>query len=103
MNVAMLVATVDGTGHLRPGPGTWGSLVALPLTALLHLLSGPWLLVIAIVALWFAALGGALAWTLHFLAMYALAPLACDLGSAAPLHSATAVMAGVACGIAAPV
>jgi phosphatidylglycerophosphatase A len=26
----MLVATVGGVGRLRPAPGTWGSLVALP-------------------------------------------------------------------------
>ena len=30
MTTAMLVATVGGVGRLRPAPGTWGSLVALP-------------------------------------------------------------------------
>ena len=32
----MLVATLGGVGHFRPGPGTWGSLVVLPLV-----LAGP--------------------------------------------------------------
>ena len=31
MSAARIVATVFGTGLLRPGPGTWGSLAALPL------------------------------------------------------------------------
>ncbi|GIT92079.1 phosphatidylglycerophosphatase A [Jannaschia pagri] len=29
--IARTVATLGGVGHLRPAPGTWGSLVALPL------------------------------------------------------------------------
>lgn len=29
--IARLVATVAGAGYLRPAPGTWGSLIALPL------------------------------------------------------------------------
>lgn len=53
MSIARLVATVGGIGHLSPGPGTWGSLAALPLAALLHLIGGPWLLTIAIIALFF--------------------------------------------------
>jgi phosphatidylglycerophosphatase A len=32
----MLVATLGGVGRLKPGPGTWGSLVVLPLA-----LAGP--------------------------------------------------------------
>ncbi|MEL7184733.1 MAG: phosphatidylglycerophosphatase A, partial [Pseudomonadota bacterium] len=28
---AQLVATFLGVGHLRPAPGTWGSLAALPM------------------------------------------------------------------------
>lgn len=43
--------------------------------------------------LWFALLGGAVGWTLHFLVMYMLTPFACDLGSSLPLHAATAVAA----------
>lgn len=44
-------------------------------------------------ALWFALLGGAVGWTVHFLVMYPLTPLACDMGSALVLHVATAVAA----------
>jgi phosphatidylglycerophosphatase A len=44
------VATVFGIGHLRPAPGTWGSLAALPLAFALLWLGGPWLLVVATVA-----------------------------------------------------
>lgn len=52
--VATLVATLGGAGRLRPGPGTWGSLVVLPLA-----LAGPaWCLgaalVIAIAGYWAA-------------------------------------------------
>ncbi len=53
MNVPRFVATVAGIGYLRPAPGTWGSLAALPMAALLHLIGGPWLLVIAIIAVFF--------------------------------------------------
>jgi phosphatidylglycerophosphatase A len=53
MNIALMVATVGGIGHMRPAPGTWGSLAALPIAALLHLIGGPWLLVIAIIAVFF--------------------------------------------------
>jgi phosphatidylglycerophosphatase A len=34
MSVAMLVATLGGAGRLRPGPGTFGSAVVLPLVLL---------------------------------------------------------------------
>ncbi len=56
MKIARLVATIGGVGYLRPAPGTWGSLVALPVAALLHLIGGPWLLVIAIIAIFFEGL-----------------------------------------------
>lgn len=39
--------------------------------------------------LWFALLGGPAAWTVHLLASYPLVPLACDLGTALPLHLLT--------------
>lgn len=52
--IARLIGTVCGVGHLRPGPGTWGSAVALPLGWLLHVLGGVSLLMIATIAL-FAA------------------------------------------------
>lgn len=56
MRVARTIATVCGVGDLRPAPGTWGSLVALPLAAVLHLIGGPWLLVIAVIAVFFEGL-----------------------------------------------
>ncbi|MEI4262368.1 phosphatidylglycerophosphatase A family protein [Roseovarius sp. D0-M9] len=56
MTIAQIVATVGGVGYLRPAPGTWGSAAALPLAALLHLIGGPWLLVIGIVAAFFEGL-----------------------------------------------
>jgi phosphatidylglycerophosphatase A len=56
MRIARFVATIGGIGYLRPAPGTWGSLAALPMAALLHLLGGPWLLVIAIIAIFFEGL-----------------------------------------------
>lgn len=42
------IATVFGLGHLRPGPGTWGSLAALPLAAVILWVGGAWWLVVAI-------------------------------------------------------
>lgn len=41
-------------------------------------------------ALFFALLGGPLAWTVHLLASYPLVPLACDMGTNAPLNVITA-------------
>jgi len=38
--VIRLVASFLGTGFLRPGPGTWGSLAALPVAWALHTLGG---------------------------------------------------------------
>lgn len=37
-----------GAGRLRPAPGTWGSLAALPVAWVLHVLGGPYLLAVAI-------------------------------------------------------
>lgn len=45
MTAAHAIATLGGIGHLRPAPGTWGSLAALPLAWLVHVLGGPWLLI----------------------------------------------------------
>jgi phosphatidylglycerophosphatase A len=42
--VSHLIATLGGVGHLRPAPGTWGSLAALALAAGLLALGGAWLL-----------------------------------------------------------
>lgn len=38
MTAAHLIATLLGVGHIRPAPGTWGSLIALPYAWLLHVL-----------------------------------------------------------------
>jgi phosphatidylglycerophosphatase A len=50
MNIAKMIGTVFGVGYIRPAPGTWGSLVALPWGWLLHVLGGFPLLVLAVVA-----------------------------------------------------
>ncbi len=54
--MAQLIATVGGVGYLKPAPGTWGSLAALPLCWLLHEIGGVILLAIAIVATFFKGL-----------------------------------------------
>ncbi|WP_299075704.1 phosphatidylglycerophosphatase A [uncultured Ruegeria sp.] len=56
MNVAQLIGTVCGVGHLRPAPGTWGSLAALPLAWVLHIVGGFPLLVVATLVVFFAGL-----------------------------------------------
>ena len=48
MNISKLVGTVLGIGYIRPGPGTWGSLVALPWGWLLHVIGGLPLLIAGI-------------------------------------------------------
>lgn len=54
--MSRLIATWFGAGNLRPAPGTWGSLAALPCAWLLHLLGGGWLLLISIAIVFFAGL-----------------------------------------------
>ena len=49
MTLAAMIATVGGAGYLRPAPGTWGSLVALPMAYALHQLGGFPLLALATV------------------------------------------------------
>ncbi len=39
-DLARIIATVFGVGHLRPAPGTWGSLAALPIAWGLHVAGG---------------------------------------------------------------
>ncbi len=56
MNAARLIGTVCGVGYLRPAPGTWGSLAALPMAWVLHVLGGFPLLVIATIAVFFGGL-----------------------------------------------
>lgn len=48
MTVHRLIATFFGAGTLRPAPGTWGSLAALPAAWVLHVAAGPWALVAGI-------------------------------------------------------
>ena len=42
------IATFCYVGLLRPGPGTWGSLAALPVGWALHVAGGPWTLIAGI-------------------------------------------------------
>lgn len=51
--MSRVIATVFGVGLLRPAPGTWGSLAALPLAWALHVLGGFTLLALASVAVVF--------------------------------------------------
>ncbi|SUZ31921.1 Phosphatidylglycerophosphatase A [Roseibaca ekhonensis] len=44
MTLTRLIATFGGVGYLRPAPGTWGTLAALPVALALHSLGGFWLL-----------------------------------------------------------
>ena len=59
MTLAAMIATVGGAGYLRPAPGTWGSLAALPVGWLIMWLGGQVALAVAIfvtfgVGLWAA-------------------------------------------------
>ncbi|MFW8634609.1 phosphatidylglycerophosphatase A [Cribrihabitans pelagius] len=54
MRAATLIGTVFGVGYLRPAPGTWGSLAALPMAYGLHQLGG-FLLLAAATLICFAA------------------------------------------------
>ena len=56
MRTARLIASFGGVGFLRPAPGTWGSLAALPACYLLHGLGQFPLLLAATAALYFAGL-----------------------------------------------
>ena len=53
MTLAQMIGTVMGTGYIRPAPGTWGSLVALPMAWLVHLIGGFPLLALGVVAAFF--------------------------------------------------
>lgn len=44
-----LIATFFYAGHIRPAPGTWGSLAALPVAWVIATLGGPWALLAAAV------------------------------------------------------
>ena len=45
-----LIATFFYVGHMRPAPGTWGSLAALPAAWAIYMVAGPWGLLAGIVA-----------------------------------------------------
>ncbi|WP_296639837.1 phosphatidylglycerophosphatase A family protein [Roseinatronobacter sp.] len=47
MTLTGMIATFGGVGYLRPAPGTWGSVAALPVAWALHVLGGFWLLLAA--------------------------------------------------------
>jgi hypothetical protein len=47
-------------------------------------------------ALWFALLGGPIAWSAHLLASYPLVSVACQIQTTAPLNLITAVTAAIA-------
>lgn len=51
-----LIATFFYVGHLRPAPGTWGSLAALPVAYAVALLTGFWGLLIASVIVFYIGL-----------------------------------------------
>ncbi|WP_108814197.1 phosphatidylglycerophosphatase A family protein [Loktanella sp. Alg231-35] len=44
-----LIATFFYVGHIRPAPGTWGSLAALPAGWAIYMLFGPWGLLAGVV------------------------------------------------------
>lgn len=47
---AKVTATVFYVGYMKPAPGTWGSLAALPLGYLIYAIGGVWLFLLAIPA-----------------------------------------------------
>lgn len=47
---AKITATVFHVGYMKPAPGTWGSLAALPLAWLIYSIGGIWLFALAIPA-----------------------------------------------------
>ena len=47
--LARLIGTVFFVGHLKPAPGTWGSLAALPMGFVLFQIGGFWLFALAII------------------------------------------------------
>ncbi|MEM9579704.1 MAG: phosphatidylglycerophosphatase A [Pseudomonadota bacterium] len=48
MSAAKIIGTVCYVGYLKPAPGTWGSLAALPLAYAIAQVGTPWLLLAAI-------------------------------------------------------
>lgn len=58
-SVATFLATFGYSGLIRPAPGTWGSLAALPVGWLILAHGGTWMLAVAIVATFFIGLWAA--------------------------------------------
>jgi hypothetical protein len=56
---------------------------------------------VPLAVLWFALLGGPVAWSAHLLASYPMVPVACRMGTTAPLHAITAMTAAIAASAAA--
>ncbi len=50
---AKITATVFYVGYMKPAPGTWGSLAALPLGYLIYAIGGVWLFALAIPAAYY--------------------------------------------------
>ena len=44
-----LIATFFYAGHIRPAPGTWGSLAALPAAWVIYVIAGPWCLLSGVI------------------------------------------------------
>ena len=61
--LARLIGSFGGVGFLRPAPGTWGSLAALPVAWLLHVLGGFPLLVTATLVVCVAGWWATAVWT----------------------------------------
>ena len=51
--LAHLIATTGLVGHLKPAPGTWGALAALPLAWVLHQIGGSAVLIFATILIFF--------------------------------------------------
>lgn len=62
-STATLIATFFYTGLLKPAPGTWGSLAALPVAWLLHQIGGPIALTGATIVAYLAGLKATEAYT----------------------------------------
>lgn len=62
-STAKLIATFFYSGLLRPAPGTWGSLAALPAAWLLHVIGGPILLTGAAIVAYYVGLKATEAYT----------------------------------------
>ena len=51
--LARLIGTVCFVGYMKPAPGTWGSLVALPIGFFIYQVGGFWLFCVAIIVAFF--------------------------------------------------